>query len=249
MIWLSISRFGAGIGASRYALGALERARESGRAADSACREEVWGDLHERYKSPGRYLVDLVAAMPFMVVSRIRRTTGLQLFVMQGLVLYASFVTVAGYLDKALLRDDADLAGLAIPVGITLVLLTVQAVWEPLAGSLRARFSAFFWLVFGNWLLASVVPWLPWRVSSYGFYAGVMLASAARLLLQPARHRSQAARGLISALNLLLCPGSPRSCRSGHVHGGDYFQARGYCRGCHRGDRDHVLGFQLSRKE
>ena len=40
-----------------------------------ACREAVMGDLWERYTSPAGYLGDALRALPFLIVSRIRRTT------------------------------------------------------------------------------------------------------------------------------------------------------------------------------
>jgi len=40
-----------------------------------ACREEVLGDLHERYRSPGQYAMDAVRTVPFVVYSRILRTS------------------------------------------------------------------------------------------------------------------------------------------------------------------------------
>jgi hypothetical protein len=40
-----------------------------------AAREHVLGDLAERYTSPRRYLVDALRTVPFVIASRIRRTT------------------------------------------------------------------------------------------------------------------------------------------------------------------------------
>jgi hypothetical protein len=42
-----------------------------------ACREEVIGDLCERAKSEGAFIVDALLTLPFVVWSRIRRTTDL----------------------------------------------------------------------------------------------------------------------------------------------------------------------------
>jgi hypothetical protein len=39
-----------------------------------ASREHVLGDLRERYVSPGRYVIDALRTVPFVVASRIRRT-------------------------------------------------------------------------------------------------------------------------------------------------------------------------------
>ncbi len=40
-----------------------------------ASREHVLGDLSERYVSPKQYLVDALRTLPFVVVSRVRRTS------------------------------------------------------------------------------------------------------------------------------------------------------------------------------
>ena len=40
-----------------------------------ASREHVLGDLSERYVSPRQYLVDAVRILPFVVLSRVRRTS------------------------------------------------------------------------------------------------------------------------------------------------------------------------------
>ena len=40
-----------------------------------ASREHVLGDLHERYTSPRHYVLDALSTLPFVVASRIRRTT------------------------------------------------------------------------------------------------------------------------------------------------------------------------------
>src|SRR6185503_7620798 len=39
-----------------------------------ASREEVLGDLYERFRSPSRYAVDALITVPMVVISRIRRT-------------------------------------------------------------------------------------------------------------------------------------------------------------------------------
>lgn len=39
-----------------------------------ASREHVLGDLHERYESPGRFVLEALKALPFVIASRLRRT-------------------------------------------------------------------------------------------------------------------------------------------------------------------------------
>ena len=39
-----------------------------------ACREEVLGDLHERYRFPLQYGLDALRTVPLVIISKIRRT-------------------------------------------------------------------------------------------------------------------------------------------------------------------------------
>jgi hypothetical protein len=56
-----------------------------------ACREAVIGDLWERYTSPAAYLGDALRALPFLIASRIRRTTNALMLAMAFLILFVSF--------------------------------------------------------------------------------------------------------------------------------------------------------------
>ena len=38
-----------------------------------ASREQVLGDLHERYRSPVQYISDVVRTVPWVIASRLRR--------------------------------------------------------------------------------------------------------------------------------------------------------------------------------
>jgi hypothetical protein len=56
-----------------------------------ACREHVLGDLWERYRSPGQYLRDAMWTLPFVIVSRIRRTSSAPLLALQAFCVFATF--------------------------------------------------------------------------------------------------------------------------------------------------------------
>ena len=56
-----------------------------------ACREHVLGDLWERYRSPGQYLRDAMRTLPFVIVSRIRRTSSAPLLAFQAFCVFATF--------------------------------------------------------------------------------------------------------------------------------------------------------------
>jgi len=58
-----------------------------------ACREYVLGDLCERYRSPGQYVSDAIRTVPYIIVSRIRRTSSAPLLAFQ---VASTFLTFAG---------------------------------------------------------------------------------------------------------------------------------------------------------
>ena len=88
-----------------------------------ACREEVLGDLHERYRSPGQYLADALCALPFVILSRIRRCADPQVFLLEALLLWACFLSAAWYVDRALI------AKASIPVAVALLVIAMDDAW------------------------------------------------------------------------------------------------------------------------
>jgi hypothetical protein len=54
----------------------------------AASREHVLGDLNERYQSPGKYFVGALSVLPFVVASRIRRSSSLARVAFRALVLW-----------------------------------------------------------------------------------------------------------------------------------------------------------------
>ncbi len=91
-----------------------------------ACREEVLGDLYERYRSPLQYGFDALGTVPLVILSRIRRTADPQVLVMQAFALYLSFLTAARFEDESLLQAQWGLLRLAIPPGMTLLGLVLE---------------------------------------------------------------------------------------------------------------------------
>jgi hypothetical protein len=51
------------------------------------CREHVLGDLSERYVSPRQYLLDALKTVPFVVASRVRRTSKPALWIINAALL------------------------------------------------------------------------------------------------------------------------------------------------------------------
>lgn len=151
-----------------------------------ACREEVVGDLRERYRHPAQYLVDLVAILPFLILSRVRRTTDMQLLLTDALLVYGSFLAAVWVKDRAVLAQERGLLDLAIPAAVTLsYLLLMNALVPPLW---RVGLSGLLTLgLFYSGLASSV--------DAYGFLTGLFLDSAVRALLASGVNRSQSPAG------------------------------------------------------
>jgi hypothetical protein len=49
---------------------------------------EVLGDLHEKCKSPRQYFIEAAGVLGPVIVSRIRRTTDFQVFLMETFAVY-----------------------------------------------------------------------------------------------------------------------------------------------------------------
>jgi hypothetical protein len=102
-----------------------------------ACREEIVGDLHERYRSPFHYVWEVVRTVPPVIVSRIRRTADPHVLLIQSLALYLSFVLATWLVDTTLLRNEWSLVRLGVlVVAIVLGMLLEDAYADP-AGNRR----------------------------------------------------------------------------------------------------------------
>jgi hypothetical protein len=54
-------------------------------------REEIAGDLWERFQSPARYIAEAAAILPFVIFSQARRATLAPLFALQAFTIFAAF--------------------------------------------------------------------------------------------------------------------------------------------------------------
>lgn len=54
-------------------------------------REEIVGDLWERFRSPTQYFADAMLALPYLIASQTRRATEGRLFALQAFTIFASF--------------------------------------------------------------------------------------------------------------------------------------------------------------
>lgn len=76
-----------------------------------ACREEIVGDLHERFTFPPQYALDALRTVPLVVLSRIRCTLDLQILVIQAFALCISFWGAAWLADRAFFEHPCAAAG------------------------------------------------------------------------------------------------------------------------------------------
>jgi hypothetical protein len=159
----------------------------------SACREEVLGDLHQRFLSTPRYVVDALMTVPLVLLSRIRRTTDAVVFLMEAIALYSSYLAAAFLLDQGLLMDALGFFRLGLPVAISMLTLMFADAYanprnrSPLKPILGATLAAAFAWLSQAVLLAGLADFmLPRAVMVAGSSLGLLLVSSLRMLFAPA---------------------------------------------------------------
>jgi hypothetical protein len=165
-----------------------------------ACREEVVGDLYERFRSPRQYAFDALITVPLVILSRIRRTADPQVLVMHAFALYLSFLCAAWMSDPALVSSRFGLLRLAIPAGIAILGLVLEDVYSrpgrrsalsltrgPAIGLGLALLSQ------GMFRAGNLEVALPGWIAVYGCGMSLLLSSALRLLFPPAANQLQSA--------------------------------------------------------
>jgi hypothetical protein len=166
-----------------------------------ACREEVLGDLHERYMSPEQYFFDAIRTVPLIILSRIRRTADPQVLLMHAFALYLSFAGAAWLADRALLDSERGLLCLAMPAAMVMLGITLEDAYAkpgPRAALGLARgpalgvgLAVFVESLFRiNHSPFAIATWIV--LDACGM--GLLLCSAIRLLFPPAANQLQGAR-------------------------------------------------------
>jgi len=166
-----------------------------------ACREEVLGDLHERYSGRLAYLADACSAVPCVIWSRIRRTTDPQVLLMEALALYLSFVGAARLFGQTpFLYTPWGLLRLAIPAAVALLaLILIDAYADPAKRSpVRpmihvAAAIGFAFLSQASFQAADPQLAVPLRIMFYGGGMGLVLLSALHAFFAPGDHRPRGA--------------------------------------------------------
>ena len=156
-----------------------------------ACREEVLGDLHERYQGRAQYFLEGCLTVPMVILSRIRRTTDFGVLLLEALALYLSFAGGARLLETPFLSDRLAYLRLSIPIASALLALVLADAYAPKGRRLILGPAA---ALVGILLQAAVLRnhselALPsFRMILLGSVAGMLLVTALRLLFDPGDH-------------------------------------------------------------
>jgi hypothetical protein len=165
-----------------------------------ACREEILGDLHERYQSPRQYALDAVRTIPLLIVSRVLRTSDLQVLLMQAAVLYMSFLSAAWLGGRELPSQFWELWRLAIPVATVLFVLMLHDAYAipgvEFVPSALGPFLALLVAIGVQEILrtSGLHLALPRWLMLYGCSIGLLLSSAIRIWFPPFAGRLQGIR-------------------------------------------------------
>jgi hypothetical protein len=155
-----------------------------------ACREEVLGDLHERFTGLWHYVRDAVFTVPFVIGSRIRRTTDPTVILMEALAVYLSFLVAAWYFDRPLLSDPSGLWRLAIPVVATVLALVLRDAYA--TPGIRLRWEAALRPALGA--ACALLVSTSWLVL-LGSLLSILTVAPLRLMFPPAADLPQGASG------------------------------------------------------
>jgi hypothetical protein len=136
-----------------------------------ACREEVLGDLHERYRSPLQYGFDVLRTVPLVILSRVRRSADPQALLLQAVAVYLSFLGAAWFTRGAV---RADLFRLAMAPAVAMTGVMIQDAYAR-PGLARAPAMGL-----GSALLLQ--GFFEARIVLYGCAMGFLLCSALRVL-------------------------------------------------------------------
>ena len=157
-----------------------------------ARREEVLGDLQERFKSPSQYLADALQTIPLVIFSQMRRVTDTQLLLMEGFAFYISFLGAALLRESTIPRAQWGLVRLAIPAAIAIMGSVLSDVYAHPGSRWGFRFSRgplvgiILALASEEVLRIDVPAWsVPRWTLFYGSAIGLVSASAVRSLFPP----------------------------------------------------------------
>jgi hypothetical protein len=157
-----------------------------------ACREEVVGDLHERFESPMQYATEAFLTVPLVILSRMRRTTDPQVLLIQVFAMSLSFLCAAWLTGEETFRRQLSLLRFAIPVAMAALGIVLNDTYAnpvhrsavnyargPLLGVLLA-FGVQCWL----WITFPLLSLSRWAMF-WGCMVSLLFTSAIRKLFPP----------------------------------------------------------------
>jgi hypothetical protein len=161
-----------------------------------ACREEVLGDLRERNDGIQLFIYDALRTIPFVILSRIQRTTDSVVLLMEAFCCYVSFLSVAWGVAPSLISNREGLLRLAIPGVIALtVLVLADAYANPRKKSVLRPILAVALAFAAVFLVHLIHPLLPAMLLAVGSGMSMMLLLAMRMLFPPLADRPQQVQG------------------------------------------------------
>lgn len=181
-----------------------------------ACREEILGDMRERYRSRFGYFLEALHVVPCAIYSRICRTIDPVVALMQAASMYTAFVMAARCVDVTLLSAKGGFARLAIPPIVVLAVMSVaDAYSDPKRRwPLKPLFAPTVGFAVAYIEQSMYRQWsLPMSVFAWGSGTGLLLVSTLRLTFPTIADRPQAANvpAFWQKLELAPLPLSPRS--------------------------------------
>lgn len=160
-----------------------------------ACREQVLGDLHERYRSSIQYGCEAFLTVPLVILSRIRRTADPPVVLLQAIALYMSFFGAAWLQGGVLLREPLGSFRFAVPAGIALLGLVLHDAYANPGPRNIARgpgVAIALTAVSQSMLLASKSYLaLPVWTTILGCATALIVSSVVRILFPPVSDRLQ----------------------------------------------------------
>jgi len=161
-----------------------------------ACREEVLGDLRERNDGAQLFLYDALRTVPFVILSRVRRTTDSVVLLMEGFCCYVSYLAAAWVLSPAMVAKQDGLLRLAIPGAIALVMLMlVDAYADPRKKSLLRPVLTVGLAFVAVFAVHLARPLLPETIMAIGSGMSMLFLLVLRFLFPPLADRPQQAQG------------------------------------------------------
>ena len=161
-----------------------------------ACREEVLGDLRERNDGIQLFLYDALRTVPFVILSRVQRTTDSVVLLMQAFCCYVSYLAAAWVFSPALTSRREGLLLLAIPCGIALVMLMLaDAYADPRKKSVVRPVLAVGLAFVAVFAVHLAHPLLPQVVMAVGSGMSMLFLLVLRMLFPPLADRPQQAQG------------------------------------------------------